>query len=371
MNINTSTEYGIDLIMSSRVDTVDPQSDSSLMQLPQELRDCIHDYVFSTTRFCFGERAVGRIDIDTRRVVSANRGRSLALLRVCKRTHAEIGTGWLSQALFHFEDPTAMLDKLASIDDETRSHIRHVRVSGDPLKVTWGYDCVHWRTTQALKLLPGLNLTRLTVLGNKYARTSYETLDSLIKHSSGWKELYYLTHNSAMLGFRAVFDAQSNPRMPQPDTWQQAIKARDGEGSSVTIYRSKSPTRGSVLDPAKRTVLRQHLRPEQTAATYGNTKDQGLMVPGEREKELLVVIERGSGIHCAEKNPASYLPFGDPRTFSPARTWSEVKELSREMRTLESCGDASDDDSEDEDDCLLDIYDHVDDYTWPPFHFVR
>ncbi|KAM3422969.1 hypothetical protein BST61_g448 [Cercospora zeina] len=356
--------------MSSHVHTVNPQSASHLMQLPQELRDSIYDHVFSTTRFCFGERAVGRIDIDTRRVVSAHRGKSLALLRTCKRTHSEIGTRWLSQTLFHFEDPGALLDKLASVSDDIRSQIRYLRVSGDSLKVTWGYDEVYWPTAQALKMLPGLNLDRLTILGHKHPRISYDTLDNLIKYSSGWRELYYLSHTSEMLGFLSPLSLPSKRRLPQPATWQQALNERDGAGSSVTIFRSNSPTRGSVLDPTKRNVLHQHLRPGQTAANYWMNEQKTLLGPGEREKELLVIVERGSGVKHAETNPASFLHSRDARLDSPAQTWAQVKELSREMRKWESSDDTSDDGSVDEDVLLLDKYDHVEDYTWPPFHFV-
>lgn len=349
------------------------------MRLPQEIKDEIYGYLFHSTRFCFGERAVGLIDLDTRRVVSRNRGISLALLRACQRTHAEVGSTWLGQALFHFEDPKALLDKLSVVDDAIRSQIRYVRVSGDTCDVEWGYDDCYYRTAQVLKLLPSLRLERLTVLGPKFHRACYESLDSLIKYSDGWKELHYLSHSSEMLGFRAFFDTERHTRLPQPKSWQQELDERDGPEarSVVRVYRSNSPTRGSVLDATRRTLFQQQMEADQWADAYSKREDISLMAPGEREKELLVVVRRGAGVDYAEKNPTSMLPIGDIRDDSGARTWTEVKAISKAMSAAyrddyDSNSDSDEDsDENDEGEVLLDDYSDVNEYTWPPFHFVR
>lgn len=359
--------------MTSHSLPINQQENSHLMQLPQEIRDQIYGCLFSSTRFCFGERAVGRLDIDTRRVVSKNKGASLALLRVCQRAHVEIGPSWLEQVLFHFEDPKALLDKLAVVDDAVRSHIRYVRVSGNTCDVEWGYDDCYYRTAQILKLLPSLRLSRLTVLGPKYPRTCYESLEDLIKYSDGWKELYYISHSSEMLGFRAVFDIKRHARLAQPMNWQAALDGRDGHEarSSVKVYRSDSPTRGSILDPEKRKPFEQHMSPGQAATEYGKTEDMSLMAPGEREKELLIVVRRGNGIEYAERNPTSYLPTGDIRDDSSALTWAEVKATSKAMSAAYRDDYDTDSGEEDEEEALLDSYEDVSEYTWPPFHFVR
>ena len=147
--------------------SVNQQVHSKFMQLPQEIRDEIYANVFCSTRLAFGERALGRIN--SRRVVSSARGTALALLRTCRRTQDEIGVSWLPKVLFHFEDPESLLNKLAIIPITTRKQIRHVRVSGNPLMISWDDDDVYYRTAQALKLLPGLELDTLTILGTRGA----------------------------------------------------------------------------------------------------------------------------------------------------------------------------------------------------------
>ncbi|USW55627.1 hypothetical protein Slin15195_G089460 [Septoria linicola] len=347
-----------------------------LQKLPQELRDEVYDLVFSSTRFCFGERTVSRIG--TRRVVSANRGRSLSLLRTCHQIHDEVGQKWLHQALFIFENPEALLDKLTPLSVSTLSQIKHMRISGDTMMVSWGYDDVYYRTAQVLKLLPGLNLDRLTVMGMKHASISYETLSKLIVSSSGWKSMRYLSHNSELLGFvgpQGLHPQELFSRQPQPMSWQNLLDERDGRTTapSVTVYRSNSPTRGSVLTPGKRTIYCQLPVPRDRLVDYGTQKDQALMQPGEREKEILIIVKRGAGITYAEENPAPLLSGGDIREDSPAQTWAQIKAVSKEMSRF------SDDDSEQSDDdlehgtanVLVDEYSNVDDYTWPPFHFMK
>jgi hypothetical protein len=123
------------------------QTQSKIMQLPQEIRDEIYAHLFGSIR-----------GIRSHRVGSAGSGTALAVLRTCRRMRDEIGASWLSQVVFHFEGLDAMLDKLARL----------------PI-------------AQILKLLPGLKLDRLTVLGAKEPEICYETLNMLVRHSDGWK----------------------------------------------------------------------------------------------------------------------------------------------------------------------------------------
>lgn len=97
------------------------------------------------------------------------------------------------------------------------------------------------------------------------------------------------------------------------------------------------------------------------------------MTPGEREKELLVIVRRGDGVDYAERDPTSFLATGDIREDSPAQTWAEVKATSRAMSAVyrDDFDSDSESDSEGEGDVLVDDYEDVNEYTWPPFQFVR
>lgn len=110
------------------------QEGSRLMHLPQEMRDLIYAFVFCSTRFSYGKRAVGRNKL--RRVLPANPGKALSLLRTCRRVQTETSKQALSQVLFHFEDPEALLDKLSSVNDTVRGGIRNLRISGLSLLVS-------------------------------------------------------------------------------------------------------------------------------------------------------------------------------------------------------------------------------------------
>lgn len=349
------------------------QGESLLMRLPQELRNKIHSYLFSSTRFTSGKRTTARMD--SQNLVPAPHG--LALLLSCRQAYVEIGNTWLSQVLFCFESPEAMLDKLAKIPLETRSTIRHVRVSGGPLMISFDDDDVYYRTSQALKLLPGLKLDRLTVLGSTIAEVSYETLNLLVKHSDGWKELHYISHASAFVAYKRNWltfgDADDDRylREPQPAGWQRNLEDRDGSnsGASVTIYRSISPHRvGSVMHAATRVMFTQTLAPGQDIKKFNEEEDSQLMAPGECEKEMLVVVKRGRGVDYEEKQGSRYLADGDVRSEFPGKTWMEIK--AEQDRMLADSDDELFSDDEDEGEALVDDYSHVDDYAWPPFHFV-
>ncbi|KAL7800322.1 hypothetical protein V8C37DRAFT_364871 [Trichoderma ceciliae] len=392
------------------------QEESLLMRLPQELRDKIYSYIFSSTRFASGHKYTECMS--TRRVSSAPHG--LAFLLSCRRAYLEVGKTWLSQVLFCFETPRAMLDKLSKIPLETRSMIRHVRVSGQPLVIMFMDDDIYYRTYQVLKLLPGLKIDRLTVLSYKVAEVAYETLDFLVKYSDGWKELHYISQTSAFIAYkRNLFTWGGDPdrdrylREPQPAGWQRDLEDRDGSksGASVTIYRSTSPHRlGSVMHAATRVEFTQNLSPGQDIKDFSQEEDSQLLAPGEREKEVLVVVKRGRGVDYEEKQGSPYLARGDIRSEFPGKTWMEIKEEQEKLiagfddllftddkHEAEEGNDAkhenevedeneaedkseADDKSEDEngngdgdedqdddfDEPLVDKYNHVDDYVWPP-----
>jgi hypothetical protein len=106
------------------------QEGSRFVNIRQELRDKIYGMVFYSTRLASGTR-------DGRPILSARH--VLALLRVCRQIHREIGLSWLTQVQFSFESPEAMLNKLAPnvLPQAKLSLIRQVQVSGRPLHIKY------------------------------------------------------------------------------------------------------------------------------------------------------------------------------------------------------------------------------------------
>ncbi|KAJ7807620.1 hypothetical protein B0H14DRAFT_2609520 [Mycena olivaceomarginata] len=295
------------------------------MQLPPEIRVEVYSHLFSSTRVTWAK------NIHSNKIITPAPN-ALALLRTCRRVHVEIGTTWLHQVLFCFGGPRAMLDKLTTIPAATRALIRHARVFGDPVDVYWNHRKVSFRTSQVLKLLPELALDRLTILGSQNPPFGYDTLNMLVRHGAGWKELYYLAPHSFLLSYEHY--PQDHPRylrMPQPGCWQRVIEERDGttSGASVVIYLATSRHPCSVL-----------LQP----ATGPLRADPA------RRKEVLVAVTRGRGVDYAEKEDSPYLEE-DMREWIGGKTWSEMGTEQNAYLPEEKA--------------VVDDYICVDDYRWP------
>jgi hypothetical protein len=86
-------------------------------------------------------------------------------------------------------------------------------------------DEVYYQLVLAFKLLPGLRLDKLTVLQPCSGEDAYDSLEALIKHGNGWRELHYITPNSAMLGFATLNMFMADPywRKPQPRVWNEIL----------------------------------------------------------------------------------------------------------------------------------------------------
>ena len=180
------------------------QRESLFFQLlPRELRDKIYSHLFFSTRLAYGHRPTARVT-DRIRIKSAPH--ALAFLRSCRRAKGEVGDTWLGQILFSFEEPEIMLDKLTALAPGTLSKIRHLRVRANTLELSYPGDDheVFYRLVSALRLLPGLRLDKLTVLGCNSAQVNHDTLNGLIKESNGWKELHYISSSSEILGFERL-----------------------------------------------------------------------------------------------------------------------------------------------------------------------
>ncbi|KAJ7900946.1 hypothetical protein B0H14DRAFT_3422854 [Mycena olivaceomarginata] len=328
-NHHVFTGPGKNTIEKNKEDPLNSEG-SLFMQLPPEIRVEVYFHLFSSTRVTWAK------NIHSNKIITPAPN-ALALL-TCRRVHVEIGTTWLHQVLFCFGGQRAMLDKLTTIPAATRALIRHACVFGDPV----------------LKLLPELALDRLTILGSQNPPVGYDTLNMLVRHGAGWKELYYLAPHSLFLVYEHY--PQDHPcylRMPQPGCWQRAIEERDGatSGASVVIYRATSHHPCSVLlQPATRAPFAQTLPIGKPLESFGLEADAALTIPDEYRKEVLVVVTRGRGVDYAEKEDSPYLKE-DMREWIGGKTWSE-------MRTEQNADFP-------EEKAVVDDYICVDDYRWP------
>ncbi|KAL7957458.1 hypothetical protein V8C34DRAFT_285669 [Trichoderma compactum] len=352
------------------------------MRLPRELRLMIYAFLFSSTRFTSGPRCGW--DMVIHHFIPAPHG--LALLVSCCQAYVEIGKSWIGQVLFCFETVKAMVDKLVDILLETRSMIRHIRVSGHPMMIYYDFGLAQYDTYQVLKLLPGLKLDRLTVCGTGAAQSSYDALNRLVKYSDGWKELHYKSHTSGFIGYRVTWLDENDQvtgenrfsREPQPGGWQRTLEDRDGSksGASVTVYRSNL----AYLDDSEPYIsnkgtwdeFTQALAPDEDIEEYQDAEDPRLMADGEIEKEMLVVVKRGRGVDYEEKQGSPYVAEGDIRELFPGKTWAEIKASKDTVLEIFCEGVHYNDDIYQETHVdLVDDYTHVDDYVWPSTHVFR
>ncbi|WYZ44853.1 hypothetical protein EsH8_VIII_000169 [Colletotrichum jinshuiense] len=341
------------------------QEDSILFRrVPQEVRNYIFSHLFSSTRLAWGERIV-EIFWHARVKPAPN---ALAILRSCRRAKTEIGDTWIGKVLFSFENCKSMLDKLTTLAPGTISKLRHMRVLGNNLALVSeeAKGFVYYELHSALKLLPGLRLDTLTVLGTSIPKTSYVVLDGLIRDSYGWRELRYISHTSRMLGYAMPFDFTSDDnkywREPQPTYWQHVMEDRDGSlsGPSVVIYRSTVPdSPGSVLNANTRVEFEQMPEDGDAEEYFGFPYELELMVEGEENKELMVVVKRGKGVDYEEKEDSPFIDEDIRRDF-PGETWDEIRD-ERIDRFID----------DDVDGTVIDQYQDVDEIVWSAAHFAK
>ncbi|KAH8695187.1 hypothetical protein BGW36DRAFT_382259 [Talaromyces proteolyticus] len=345
---------------------ISSQDSCMLLQLPGEIRNLIYSHLFTSTRLTFGKRSISRIS--TKRIKPTPN--SLAVLRTCSLIKQEAGALWLGQVLFNFECVEDMLDKLSVLPSTTLSQIRHIRVSGRPLMLTpiGDDDDIHYRLVWALKLLPGLCLDTLSVLGLSRGEIAYDTLEGLVKYGNGWKELHFITPNSSMLGFKKLDMFMADPywRKPQPSTWNDILIQRDGvdSGASITIYRStRFDTPGTVVKPATRQLFEQKPPSPEDLETFGVEEERQLLGINERGKELLVVVKRGHHAHTSEQDSPPYPLEQDIRQWANGLTWAEIR---RQCIDFSQESDDDPDFIEEDEDVQVDRYNDVDEYAWNP-----
>jgi len=177
---------------------------SPLLQLPRELRDQIYTTLFQSTRLSYGER----FNLRTNHYTMLYNGKhhivpaphSLALLSVCHQLYAETHNMWMKHVLFNFHDARSMLNKLSSLP-HLLTRIRHLRLNGYPLlRHLHGYDPAVYPHDSVFRLLPGLCLDSLTIVSHEKEPDEYQALKSLIRHSTGWQQLFYIVPSSVELG---------------------------------------------------------------------------------------------------------------------------------------------------------------------------
>lgn len=310
-----------------------PQPCCQLLQLPQELRDEIYLWVLGSTRITFGEDYSFKSSLKP--TVNKTASNALALLYTCRQIREEIGSLWISWVLFSFQTPESLLDILTKLPNATVKAIRHVRTNGRPVMLSLPQNDVYYRLTWTLKLVPHLRLDTLTVLGGSAsniaggpAQVDYNTLDGLITHGTGWKQLRFITPNSLILGFQKTERfGKTYLREPQPDAWRSALYQRDGldSGASVTIYRSKIDKPGSIVNYLERETFQQSAALGDPGE-FGAVKDPFLTLPCERDKEVLVVVTRGRHTDILrEQSRPPYDPEYDIRALASGMTWSRIR----------------------------------------------
>jgi hypothetical protein len=153
----------------------------------------------------------------------------------------------------------------------------------------------------------------LTILTPYTGELAYKRVEDLIQEGSGWRELYFVTRDSTMLGYEGEGDDEDAcVRLPQPAVWNRILKSRDGIGSEgfVRINRSTKP------DIPPGTILKRDLREsfehevpsdDEEWDAYGEEKDWWIISEPERTKEVLVVIKRGPHVDIGVESKPEWL----------------------------------------------------------------
>ncbi|KAI0116107.1 hypothetical protein F4776DRAFT_673821 [Hypoxylon sp. NC0597] len=366
-----------------------PEGINFMDKLTPKIRSRIYDFVFFSTRLTWGRRVTGEGISDF--VEMKRPSRSLALLRTCKKIREEIGDSWIQKVLFNFEEPEDMLDILTAIPRETLSKVRHVRVRGNQMSLDYYErmgDGLTYDLTDLLELLPGLRLDRLTVLGIGDAGEDLSTLNTLIKGSNGWKELHHISQKSRILGYRrqGVYENgdYNYNHLPEPAHWNSLLMSRDEAypDCSVTIYRAIIPDcLGAAIYPDTRETFKQLVPaqriPGNQSARKSNMmmmRDMTMMRDEEVQKEVLVVVKRGTGADYEVKSDSPHHNNGyDLREALAGREWRDLRMA--QVRDIPDDGQLYSYDGRFDDDSMVpwvtDVYSHVDDYVWTPFRYDR
>lgn len=302
------------LIETSMGSTIDTQSSSSLLSssldlgellfmIPQEIRDEIYAYVFSSSRLVFG---------GSNRVIlpSQSTRRPLALLAVCSRIRSEIGTSWARYATLDFESPNRMLQKLLTIPAPI-GDVRYVRVTGllgilpyaspSVIVTPWPEFFVH----EFLRILEGLRLYELTIIAcsGRYAH-EYQALQFLLKYSNGWKRLSvwywasYLLDRDVWpsfndLWFEHRYQMPDHRRGELPSAFRKILNDRDGRDNKPLLRMIHgSQAEGPSFDIHQYTVQQILARSQARIAP---------LAAQDYNRQMVIIAERGQGVSYTVK----------------------------------------------------------------------
>ncbi|KAG8169584.1 hypothetical protein KVR01_000329 [Diaporthe batatas] len=290
-----------------------PQDSSLFLErLPLEIRLEIYSYVFHSVRLAFGRISTQINPISPTNTLTGHANissvqmrpppNSLSLLHVCRKVNREIGHSWINQVLFSFEGAHTMLEKLAALEPSLLSRLRHMRISGpspmlsiesDPPTIEYGWAYV-------FKALPGLCLDRLTVVGSHAPTATTDLLiaEQLIKQSDGWRKLYFISHNSAILELtRQVRHHDHWHAVPRLSRLDRALVRRDGPTALVRFYRSIHAADHGLMttEPATREAMFR--RGPQNWKAYCAPRDAALSQREEMEKGVLLIAHRGRDVN--------------------------------------------------------------------------
>lgn len=337
------------------------QDGSLLFRLPQELRDVIYRFVFSSTSISYFSVAIigapnrsPRVRAVTRGGLPKNLGEQrrfkvniLALLRTCHRINEEIGDWWITLVRFDFHLLNTMLAVLGALPIAKRSMMRHVILHEAretelnsrlfPKDVRHLHNLhqryiISYKLSALFKLLPGL---RLDVLELWFGIDTHATLSSfidLMAEGDGWRELRFFDCYSAPLMPQKDYGRSTLPLI-QPQAWRERLIERDGEASnpSIALFRSTLPDSGDywkspVFNPATRTRYVHNPRGLEPEVLAESLRNFFLAAGGKEEshKGLLFVARRGAGVDYTVKLDSPFVSGNDLRRDLPGKTWTEI-----------------------------------------------
>ena len=293
------------------------QNSSQFCKLPPELRNQIYKYLFSSTTLVLSECCM-----ETMKMKSAPY--SLAIVQTCWQIYNETKSMWPSEVLFIFDKPEDLLDKLSTQPSTIVSQIRHLRVRGGTLHLRLTDDgASFWfGLSESLKLLPQLRLDTLTVLATVYEEYAHDTLNFLIRHGHGWKELHYIANDPKVL---SISKLNYTRHPPHYGDWQKTLLDRDGpqSGAKVNIYRAKSNIPISLDDATSYEIFDDEWNLGPQDDVFGIVHHQILTSDPEWLNGMLVVVKRGRNADITLKGQP---PFDHSDIRSHGMTWEDLRQ---------------------------------------------
>ena len=224
----------------------------------------------------------------------------------------------------------------------------------------------------SLRFIPSLQLDVLTVLESSMAPLyQHHVIDTLIKHSSGWKELRYIGQSSMVLAYaqNSIGRCHDEVGTTQPSNWQRAMIDRDGDSQpSVVIYRSKAgcsqPSGSQMNDPSYWELYEQQVQfSDNDGLELLAVLNKDVGPRNDLHREVLVIVRRGEGVKYSREEDASSGPY-IIRPEIRGKSWEQTRAAYRDPNNLpHNCARSRDKD------CVYvtDSYKNVDEYSWEPF----